>query len=302
MKRKKKNDNRLLSVLTIGLLILGVVVSVSTHNALYGVFSWLGICFLTIFLYNKSEYSKVRKKGILINAYVTDCEKGDASGPNEKDQYYILKCEAEDEAVYGTAEVYSEKYVPIGRRVVLFYSRSMNWVCLAEELKETKTDIVTLAASIICFTVAVGGYIFLNYGMEFFSKENVIRIVVFVFSLAFIVMGTIFLWIGRKAKMQMLDNHRYAAKLVNYRKGSGGNLFPVWRYYYNGKSVEYESKTEKKIWQKIGRKSDVFVSEEGEVFEKSEIADVYGYSIIYLVAGIILAVLAFVFDFKQEVK
>lgn len=37
-----------------------------------------------------------------------------------------------------------------------------------------------------------------------------------------------------------------------------GNLFPVWQYYYNGKNVEYESKTEKKIGEKIGRKSDVF--------------------------------------------
>ena len=286
MARKKRENMSLFSVIGFGLIVLGVVIGIIIDNGVCGIFAGLGLCFLAIFLHNKSEYRKVRRTGVLVNAYVTDCEKGDSVGPNDKDRFYFLTCEAEDERVYGTAVVRSETYVPIGRRIVLFSSKSMNIVCPAKELEAMKTDFVMLTASLVCILVAVGAYLVVTVGITLSSKENVVRIGVMAAALVFSVMGLIFLWIAANQKKQTIETHRHSAKLVNYKYGTGGKVYPVWRYYYKGERVEYESKTEKRLWQKIGRISEVFVTEDGDVFEKSEISDSVSYGIIFLFFGI----------------
>ena len=102
-----------------------------------------------------------------------------------------------------------------------------------------------------------------------------------------------------KKKKKAVANHCYPAVLVRYsdRGNPHGNKYPVWRYRYNGQEAEYESLTEKKLWQSIGTRSKVYVHERDEVFEKSEVVDSFGYGVIYLVTGIVLVFVTLFFDF-----
>ena len=46
--------------------------------------------------------------------------------------------------------------------------------------------------------------------------------------------------------------------------------------------------TEMKLWQKIGTRSEVYVSEDGEVFEKSEVRDLYAYGALMVQSTMVI--------------
>jgi len=301
MKRKRKQSEGIgFGVLGLIILTVSVLIGCVTENVVFATAMGLGIIFAMLFITYYIGQKKIEASGVLVNAYVTDCEQIKKPGTNPAEYSYRLMCEAADTKVYGTAEVYSETYVPIGDRIVIYYNPEQQFACPADEIITSKVDIVTLTAALICFTVAHAAYFIKKYEGVLFSQENIIRLVAGFFALCFLIMGIVFFWLAGKRKKQSVENHCYPAELVRYyyRDSAHGAKYPVWRYHCNGEIKEYESVTEKKLWQKIGSRSVVYVPENDAVFEKSEVGDSFGYGVIYLIMGIVLAAATLFFDFS----
>lgn len=298
-KRKQKGGN-IFFVLALIILTVCLVIGFVTKNVFCMGAIGLGIIFTMLFISYYIGQKGIEKSGVLVNAYVTDCEQRKKPGTNPTEYSYRLMCEAADTKVYGTAEVYSETYVPIGEQIVIYYNAEQQFACPANEIITSKVDIVTLSAALICFTVAHAAYFIKKYEGILFSQENIVRLVAGLFALVFLVMGIVFLWLAGKRRKQAVENHCYPAELVRYdnRGNAHGDKYPVWGYHCNGEMKEYVSLTEKKLWQKIGTRSVVYVPEDDTVFEKSEVGDSFGYGVIYLIMGIVIAMAVLFFDFS----
>lgn len=301
MKRKRRQSDGIgFGVLGLIILTVCVLIGCVTKNVVCATAMGLGIIFAMLFISYYIGQKKIEASGVLVNAYVTDCEQIKKSGTNPAEYSYRLMCEAADSKVYGTAEVYSETYVPIGEQIVIYYNPEQQFACPANEIITSKVDLVTLTAALICFTVAHAAYFVKKYEGILFSQENIIRLIMGFFALCFLVMGIVFFWLAGKKKRQSVENHCYSAVVVRFdnRGIEHGDKYPVWRYHCNGEVKEYVSLTEKKLWQKIGTRSVVYVPEDDVVFEKSEMRDSYGYGVIYMVMGIVLAAVVMFFDFS----
>ena len=297
--KKKQKDGTVFGIIAFILFATFIIIGSVKGNVIFWCAMGLGIIFSLLFIAYFINQKQIEASGVIINAYVTDCEQMKTTSLNPLEESYRLTCEADDTRIYGTAEVYSEKYVPVGERIELYYNPVRQFVCPAEEIISSKADVVTLTAALISFTVAHAAYAVKKYEETLFVKENVPRLITGGFALCFLVMGIIFFWIAGKKKKKAVANHCYPAVLVRYsdRGNPHGNKYPVWRYRYNGQEAEYESLTEKKLWQSIGTRSKVYVHERDEVFEKSEVVDSFGYGVIYLVTGIVLVFVTLFFDF-----
>ena len=298
-RKKKRNESNLFFVLALIILTVCVVIGFVTKNVFCMGALGLGIIFAMLFVSYYIGQAKIEKSGVLVNAFVTDCEQMKKPGTNPAEYSYRLMCEAADSQVYGTAEVYSEVFVPVGEQIVIYYNPEQRFACPANEILTSKVDLVTMTAALICFTVAHVAYFVKKYEGILFSQENVYRLIMGFFALCFLVMSIVSFWLAGKKKRQSVANHSYSAVVVRFdnRGIEHGDKYPVWRYHCSGETKEYVSLTEKKLWQKIGTRSVVYVPEDDVVFEKSEMTDSYGYGVIYLVTGIVLAWIVLFFDF-----
>lgn len=299
MRKKKQNEGNFLGVMAVLLLLMSVVIGRLTDYFLCCLAIGFALIFTMLSILYSVEQKKIAAAGVLINAYVTDCEQVKHYGENPTEKVYRLMCEVDDTRVYGTTELISTKYVPIGGRIVIYYDPEKQFVCLASEINSSKIDIVTFSAALLSFIVAGIGYLAKRYENTPFLQDNMMRIVAGFFSFCFLIMGIAFFLISGKNKRQAVDNHAYPAVLIRYyyRFGRHRDKYPVWKYHYKGENVEYESMTEMKLWQKIGTRSEVYVSEDGEVFEKSEVRDLYAYGYIFSGMGIVLAIGALFYNF-----
>jgi len=302
---KEKREGEGFAIAMFLVLIIGMLTGMAMGNVLFGCAIGLGTVFFMFFLIHLVNVRKLKKSGVFVNVFVTDCEKVRQPTRNGEEEYYILSCEADDERVFGTVEICSETYVPIGGRTVLFYSPKEDVCCLSSEL-EPEVDVVTLSAALLFYVGAVIAYFVDKIENVLISTDDICRIVVGVTAICFIVLGLAFFWVVGKRKKQSVENHRCPATLVGYwdnpNGSAGGSPFikvkyPVWRYHYKGRDIEYNSVTEKRIWQRIGSRSEVFIPENDLVFEKSEVLDSFIYGVIFLGFGIAMVFLVIFWEF-----
>ena len=305
-RRKEKKEGEGFAIAMFLVFVICIIIGMATGHTLMGFAIGMGTDFLMFFLLHLVSIRKTKKSGVFVNVFVTDCRKEKQPTQNGEKEYYILSCEADDTRVFGTAEVCSEKYVPIGGRTVLFYSPREKILCPASEL-ESEVEVVTLSASLLFYAGAVIAYFVKKYENVLISTGEICRIVCGVTAFCFIALGIGFFWIVGRRKKQSVENHRYPATLVGYWDNPNGNgsnspffkvKYPIWRYHYKGRDIEYNSKTEKRIWQTIGSRSEVYIPNNDEVFEKSEVFDSFLYGVIFFGSGIVTVILTIVCDFN----
>lgn len=296
----KKNKGNGVGIVAIVIFLFCVIIGMIQKNTLVWSAIGLGTDFAVFFFVHMVSIKKLKASGVFVNVFVTDCERVKQSTQNGEEEYYILSCEADDTKVFGTAKVCSPKYVPIGARTVLFYNPKEQVLCLASIL-DSEMDPVTFFASLLFFAGAVVAYLVGKYENVLITTDEICRMVMIGASFCFIVLGFVFFWVNGKQNKQSVENHRYSAELVRYvyqHNGQGpfAEKHPVWRYYYKGRYIEYESRTEKRFWHKIGSKSEVYVPENDLVFEKSETWITFLYGVIFLGFGIVMAVLSILWN------
>lgn len=304
-KRLEKDQKGMVRYIWFVLLIsigIGALTNYLVRATFCGVFAGIGAFFLIMLLVNWVTSLRFEKESVHTYATIKACERMEALGEGDGDDYYKITYEVMRDGEWDIVELPSYEKAKVGKDVGVYYIADKNILRTDSDMEDLRKNRGLKILTAVFLVIAVIAGVLENLEGELFTESFWTRVAVGLGGLVFLLFGVWQLSHGIRRKKELAHARTVSATLTRFsiskNRNSDGDsyntYFPVWEYDYCGETREHKSTVSKSGRQEIGSISTIYITESGDVFEKKEAKESWGIAIVFTVLGVgLFAVMMF---------